>query len=142
MLKSSSRLWSFSMSVFASKHTCAVMYTGCKKLPKQTGNQIYVFNDAMEEHINNENCQFDFNYRMHNGNPHVKCLKSWYVDKNVKSNLFFLITVSSFSPFICSVSSVPDIVQKTVQDMYTGWDNLQNQKLNPEKTLYCKKKIK
>ena len=93
----------------------------CKKSSKQTGNHIYVFNDAVKEHINSENCQFDFNYRMHNGNPHVKCLKSWYVDKNVKSNLFYvLIRVSSISPFICSVSSVPDIVQRTVQDICAG----------------------
>ena len=104
MSNSSSRLWSFSMSVFASKHTCAVMYTGCKKSSKQTGNHIYVFNDAMKEHINSENSQFDFNCRMHNGNLHVKCLKSWYVDKIVKSNLFYvLVIVSSIFSFICSL---------------------------------------
>lgn len=129
MSNSSSRLWSFSMSVFGSKLTCAVIYSGCRKSSKQSGNHIYVFNDAMEEHINSENSQFDFNYRMHNGNPHVKYLKSWCNDKSVKSNLFYvLIRVSSFSPFMCSVSSALDIVQKTVQDMYAGWDNLQKQK--------------
>jgi hypothetical protein len=129
------------MSVFGSKNTCAVMCSGCKKLPKQTGNHIYVFYNVMNEHINSENCQFDFNYRMHNGNPHVKCLKSWYVDKKVKSNLFYiLVIVSSFSPFICSVSSVPDIVQKTVQDMYTGWDNLQNQKRFSENSHFLLQK--
>lgn len=129
MSNSSSHLWFFSMSMFCPKHTCAVIYSGCKKSSKQTRNHIYIFNDAMEEHINSENSQFDFNYRMHNGNPHVKCLKSWYVDKKVKSNLFYiLVIVSSFSPFICSVSSVLDIAQKTVQNICAGWDNLQNQK--------------
>ena len=113
----------------------------CKKSSKQTGNHIYVFNDAVKEHINSENSQFDFNYRMHNGNPHVKWLKSWYIDKNVKSDLFcILVIVSSIPPFICSVSSVPDIVQKTVQDMHTGWDNLQNQKRFSENSHFLLQK--
>ena len=75
--------------------------------------------------------------------PYVKRLKSWCNDYSFKNSLScVLIKVTSNDPLVCSVSSVLDMEQKTVQDMCAGWDNLQDQNWILKKHSSSKREIK